>query len=380
MNNTINDFFEDGDCPSENELSNYIEGKCSDADANKIEAHLLNCEMCSDALEGLSLLNPTSKINSINTELHQKIDQLTETTKTRILFPWQIAAAFILLFASAGLLWFFVPKNPTDTLTLESQKSDATPKESIVTLNTPDNVDSNLSIQGKVSEKSRIDYSNPKVVLDEVSSANGVSYNEDPTEAEATACETVLPPLPVAAQEEALAVKDLSKSDQTAVEKFNSVTTTSAGSVTTSEAKESIKSKAVLAKKSAAESEESNVDSKFEATSNTNYFELGVKAYKSGSYQSALQLLQNVNSPNEVFYYRGMSAFALGDSKNAISQLKKYVISPKKELEESANFNLGKAYYNSNEMNSAKKQFEKVIKMHGVHFAEASELLNKLNK
>jgi TolA-binding protein len=380
MNNIINDFFEEGDCLSENEMSNYIEGKCSPLEANRIEMHLLHCEMCSDALEGLSLLNPSSIINSINTELHHNIDQVTETSKTRILFPWQIAAAFILLFASAGLLWFFVPKNPTDTLTLESQKSDATIQESIVTSTTPENFDSNLSIQGKISEKNRIDYSNPKVVLDEVSNANGASYNEDPTEAEATACETVLPPLPVAAQEEPIAVKDLSKTDQTAVEKFNSVTTTSAGSVTTSEAKESIKSKAALAKKSATEREESNTESKFESTSSSNNFELGVKAYKSGSYQSALQLLQNVTAPNEVFYYRGMSAFALGDSKSAITQLKKYVISPKKELEESANFNLGKAYYNSNEMNSAEKQFEKVIKMHGVHFAEASELLNKLNK
>jgi tetratricopeptide (TPR) repeat protein len=247
-------------------------------------------------------------------------------------------------------------------------------------LSTPDNVDSNLSIQGKISEKSRIDYSNPKVVLDEVSNANGASYNEDPTEAEATACETVLPPLPVAAQEEPIAVKDLSKTDQTAVEKFNSVTTTSAGSVTTLEAKESIKSKASLAKKSAAEREESNVDSKFEATTNTNNFELGVNAYKSAAYKTAVQLLQDVNAPNEVFYYRGMSYLALGDSKKAITQLKKYVIAPKKELEESANFSLGKAYYNSNEMDLAKKQFEKVIKMHGAHFSEASDLLNKLNK
>lgn len=378
MNNTINDFFEEGDCPSENELSNYIEGKCSTTDAYKIEAHLLNCEMCCDALEGLSLLNPTSRINSINNELHEKIDQLTENTKTRILIPWQIAAAFILLFASAGMLWFFVPKNPTETLSLETEKKEPSNQPSVIEESTINSNDSGLSIQGNtLSKNDRI--IREKVISDQVSNADEVAYNEEPTEAEAQSCETVLPTAaPV--QEEALAVKDFNKTEQATTEKLNNVSATSAGSVSTYEAKESIKSKATLAKKSAAEREESNVDFKFEATSNTSNFELGVKAYKSGSYQSALQLLQNVNAPNEVFYFRGMSAFALGDSKNAITQLKKYVISPKKELEESANFSLGKAYYNNNEMNSAKMQFEKVIKMHGDHFAEATELLNKLNK
>lgn len=378
MNNTINDFFEEGDCPSENELSNYIEGKCSTTDAYKIEAHLLNCEMCCDALEGLSLLNPTSKINSINNELHEKIDQLTENTKTRILIPWQIAAAFILLFASAGMLWFFVPKNPTETLSLETEKKEPTNQPSVIEESTINSNDSGLSIQGNtLSKNDRI--IREKVMSDQVSNADEVAYNEEPTEAEAQSCETVLPTAaPV--QEEALAVKDFNKREQATNEKLNDISTTSAGSVSTLEAKESIKNKAALAKKSAAEREESNVDLKFESTSNTSNFERGVKAYMSGSYQSALQLLQNVTEPNEVFYYRGISALALGDSKYAITQLKKYVISPKKELEESASFSLGKAYYNNNEMNSAKKQFEKVMKMHGDNFKEATELLNKLNK
>ena len=379
MNNTINDFFEEGDCPSENELSNYIEGKCSDADAHKIEAHLLNCEMCSDALEGLSLLNPTSKINSINTELHQKIDQLTETTKTRILIPWQIAAAFILLFASAGMLWFFVPKNPTETLSLETEQKEATTQQSDPEPSTFNTNDSALSIQGNTPSTNN-GIIREKVMSDQVSNADEVVYNEDLSEADAQSCETVLPPAAVSEQEEVDAVKDFSKTEQATSEKFNSVTTTTAGNVSTSEAKESIKSKASLAKKSAAERDESNVDSKFEATTNTNNFELGVIAYKSAAYKTAVQLFQDVNAPNEVYYYRGMSNLALGDSKNAITQLKKYVISPKKELEESAIFSLGKAYYNSNEMDSAKKQFEKVIKMHGDHFTEASEILKKLNK
>ena len=62
------------DCIPEEKLLNYIEGKLSPQDANSVEQHLLECELCSDALEGLKLLHP-EKARAITAELNNKIDQ-----------------------------------------------------------------------------------------------------------------------------------------------------------------------------------------------------------------------------------------------------------------------------------------------------------------
>ncbi|TAL62481.1 MAG: tetratricopeptide repeat protein [Bacteroidetes bacterium] len=114
--------FEHTDCLSEDILTKYISDKLSPAQKHEVEKHLLDCEMCSDAMEGRALIGDKNKISKITSELNQKIqtrisrpDSYRDSTKeekkeVKIVFLQQyrsqlaIAASVVALL---GLVLFF---------------------------------------------------------------------------------------------------------------------------------------------------------------------------------------------------------------------------------------------------------------------------------
>lgn len=114
---TINNIFEHTDCLSEEILTKYISDKLSPAEKHEMEKHLIDCEMCSDAVEGLSVISDKRKISEVTSELNQKIQTrisrigtMEEKKKVKIIFLQQyrtqlaVAASIILVL---GLVWFF---------------------------------------------------------------------------------------------------------------------------------------------------------------------------------------------------------------------------------------------------------------------------------
>jgi len=101
--------FEHTDCVSEEMLTKYIAGKLPPAERHEVEKHLIDCEMCSDAVEGLSMVSG-NKISSITSELNQKIQNRVGKKEVKIIFLQQyrtqlaVAASIILV---VGLVWFF---------------------------------------------------------------------------------------------------------------------------------------------------------------------------------------------------------------------------------------------------------------------------------
>ncbi|MBI3501516.1 MAG: tetratricopeptide repeat protein [Bacteroidetes bacterium] len=102
------DIFANTDCVSEDMLTKYISGKLSPAEKHEVEKHLIDCEMCSDAVEGLSNVK---NISGITSELNHKIQQRVEKKKeVKIIFLRQyrtqlaVAASIILII---GIVWFF---------------------------------------------------------------------------------------------------------------------------------------------------------------------------------------------------------------------------------------------------------------------------------
>jgi TolA-binding protein len=112
MTNSTNRIFDSGECLSLEEMQAYIDGSLSGAALNRVERHLLDCEMCEDALEGLkNSPNATANIEFID----DAIDRMTES-KPKVIFPWKIAAAFALIFASTLTLWLVIPKGGENKL------------------------------------------------------------------------------------------------------------------------------------------------------------------------------------------------------------------------------------------------------------------------
>ena len=62
--------FDTGQCLSKSKLLNYHSGSLSSLESNAVEKHLLTCEMCSDAIEGILLSpNPSFGIGEIDAKI-----------------------------------------------------------------------------------------------------------------------------------------------------------------------------------------------------------------------------------------------------------------------------------------------------------------------
>lgn len=88
--------YTNGDCIPEQTLFDYIDQRLSPKEQHAVEKHLLDCEMCSEALEGLSILKDRGRIGRINEAVRQK---MSDTERKIVFFNYRIAMS-----VAAGLL------------------------------------------------------------------------------------------------------------------------------------------------------------------------------------------------------------------------------------------------------------------------------------
>lgn len=86
MDKKITHMFNTSPCPSQEELLNYISGKMTAAEQRKVEAHMVDCEMCSDELDGLMNMKHPEQIGEISKLINIEIDnKLEQAQKKRFL-------------------------------------------------------------------------------------------------------------------------------------------------------------------------------------------------------------------------------------------------------------------------------------------------------
>ncbi|MBK7183930.1 MAG: energy transducer TonB [Bacteroidetes bacterium] len=102
------------ECISEDVMYNYIDKKLSAQEEHQVEKHLLDCELCSDALEGLTISHDRKIIHSIKTEVDKKLLATEKTTRV-VHFNyrgiWAIAAGLLLLIGGVFFFNQFMTKN-----------------------------------------------------------------------------------------------------------------------------------------------------------------------------------------------------------------------------------------------------------------------------
>ena len=99
--------FLETDCIPEHTMFDYIDKKLSSKESHSVEKHMLHCELCSDALEGLELTKNRELINDINLKISERIaTPITESGK--IVFYYKIIAsvAASILLLIGGLFFF----------------------------------------------------------------------------------------------------------------------------------------------------------------------------------------------------------------------------------------------------------------------------------
>ena len=112
MAGKLENILRQGDCIPEEMLLQYISGELTPHDSHLVEKHLLECEFCSDALEGLKTIAP-QKSKAIIADLNDRIDERIRSTEhqTAKIIPitrwYRIAAAAALLILFGGGYWYF---------------------------------------------------------------------------------------------------------------------------------------------------------------------------------------------------------------------------------------------------------------------------------
>lgn len=100
--------FAETDCISEKTMFDYIDHKLSPKECHQVEKHLLDCSLCSDALDGLALLKDRNKIGEINHRIAEQVKTSggEETKVVRFNFKLVSAIAAGLLLLIGGVFFF----------------------------------------------------------------------------------------------------------------------------------------------------------------------------------------------------------------------------------------------------------------------------------
>ncbi len=127
--------FTETDCISEQTMFDYIDKKLSAKENHSVEKHLLHCELCSDAMEGLELVKNRSLISAVNQNIRERIAApvIKKETKT-ILFYYKlaasIAAAIVLLLG--GVFFFDQINKKNDMVSVAEVKPQSSPSQPII--------------------------------------------------------------------------------------------------------------------------------------------------------------------------------------------------------------------------------------------------------
>ncbi|RPH31726.1 MAG: hypothetical protein EHM93_12320 [Bacteroidales bacterium] len=101
-------------CITSDMLIKYIKGGLSGWERNRIERHISSCEMCSDELEGLSIMENPERVDEISYELNQSIDKLTVKPEREMPYLGmylRIAASIVFIIGVSTVIYFTAFQN-----------------------------------------------------------------------------------------------------------------------------------------------------------------------------------------------------------------------------------------------------------------------------
>ena len=127
MSNELKNIFNEGACLTQNEMFDYLAGRLHGKRLRKAELHIADCELCADAVEGLSLLNEEQQHASIvNLESRIK-ERVKEKSVIFVLFRRAVAIAAVLLLVIGGAFYLneFISKKQSQVAeNISTQKSE----------------------------------------------------------------------------------------------------------------------------------------------------------------------------------------------------------------------------------------------------------------
>jgi TolA-binding protein len=368
-------------CPDAVTLEKYISGKLSASEQHDIERHLIDCEFCEEALEGLKLISYKGVLSSIQNDLEEslqrKINPVSEG-RIRVLFSWKIAAAFALLIGSMSLLWFFIPREDSSQLFTQEFKPYPAPSPIPNTeVQTMESVPASEkhSEEVKAREEKRQQPSEP--ASDRITSARSTDQGES------AATLSSVPEVSSKADDDPSDIAVLSQAAQEEVshkEAKYSESVKSKDNVLNKEVSEAEATTAAVRKATSTSSREKQAGGSIKTSDNiiNADFDAGLAAYQKQDYSLAISYFSKLKEPPDARFYLGLSFLASDQPEPALQEFKSYLEKKGSTRKEAAHWYAALAAIKLDRKREARHFLQKVIPFHGEFEAEAGELLKKL--
>jgi hypothetical protein len=380
MNDRMKNIFSEGDCLSEEQIKNYVQGKLKVQEMHAVEHHLTNCDLCSDAVEGLQLMNEPEKLTTIKRELHERIQILIEKPaeeQVKVLFPWRIAAAFALIFISGATLWLILPKQDNSKLFTQEYKPYPAPETQAPLLN-------------EETSKNTVAIPEKEVVKESLLKEKIISKEtlQGKVAAEENANELVQSNVQKEESRDVVSAKDADeiKTPAAGVEVSDKQLTTmeikpgNTFTQTIGKDQQAIREVAAATTESVAltkESKKQNKSKNNEIVLQEKYKE-GIDAYQKGNYFEAVKLLDEAGDYKDALFYSGVSYLSLENPHIAIERLQKFRTLGVIKLTEASYWYESLAHLKTDNKNAARICLSEVIKINGSYKERAEQLLKKL--
>ena len=124
---------------SQEQLLRYQSAEMSGAEMQQVERHLLSCELCSDALEGISMLQSQqakSSLEDVKLRLAQRLNEEKAKPAAPAYWNW-VAAASVLLIALAATFFLYNELQSTDQPMAGQENADIEIDSPISTITQP---------------------------------------------------------------------------------------------------------------------------------------------------------------------------------------------------------------------------------------------------
>ncbi len=380
MNNNMSNPPQNTPCLSSKEMLDYTQGILSTQEQHRIEKHLLECEFCSDAMEGIQLMKNPNSLLSIEEELNLEIDSMTSEEeedsddKVKVLFPWRMAAAIALIFVSTLTLWMVIPKNNTQKLM--SEKSVAYPAPSEIS---SEPVQESQVIQVPNEQSAPLSKSQAPTVLErEVQVQDAVA--ESTPESNEKGNEEIFSAVPAAkVKEESDAATSKFKKEVVKAPEADLAASENVQAVTSSnEVAVEQKKSDVRATSSAARQQDAGASDDSNKYSSDDLYKKGIKEYKNKKYSAAISFLEQCTIKPEALFYLGVSYFLIDNPHFALIRLEKYIQTNQAMYREPSFWYMGLSYLKLGNKSAAKQSFEKVLPSKGEFEKQAMEMLKSL--
>lgn len=111
MNDHFTDIFTETACPTQDQLLAYVENKLSAAERHEVERHIADCELCSEAVEGLAAISHKEQIpgwlRQAKWDVLQKLRKKTRKKRKEHYYLYIAVISLLILFLAIAVFWLY---------------------------------------------------------------------------------------------------------------------------------------------------------------------------------------------------------------------------------------------------------------------------------